>query len=381
MLSQTSDQRQIVADIVAFAKGDINPNALERRRNRQFSRPLWEECGRRLGLQGLPVPEKFGGKGVTASTTAIALEALGYACEDSGFSFAIGAHLLACVVPILHHGSPAQQNIYLRALSTGALVGCNAMTEAEGGSDILAIRTTAVAVEDGYIINGAKFFITNAPVADMAIIYARSNPAKGFIGGLSAFIVDASLLSDRIRIEQQSLETCAVGAFSLDNIFVRREACLGGEGNGATVFNHSMAWERIGLSAMHVGRMRHILDVAIAFAKQRKTSDGSIAKFQSVRNKIANMKIKIEAASALTYRAAAKMDMKKIASLEASEAKVFTSEAFIDISVDAIQILSSTALFPDSPINDCLDHAISSTNYSGTNDVQRNIISKWLFCD
>ncbi len=381
MLSPSSDQRQLFADIVDFAKVNINPNVLERRRNKQFSRELWEECGRHLGLQGLPAPVEYGGRGANASTTAFAMEALGYACEDSGLSFAIGAHLLACVVPILHHGSDAQQDKYLRDLSTGALVGCNAMTEVEGGSDIFAIRTTARPTDDGYIINGAKSFITNASEADVSIIYARSDPAKGFIGGLSAFMVDAALLSDRTRIDQKPLETCSIGAFSLDNILVRREECLGGEGNGATVFNHCMAWERVGLSAMHVGRMRRILEYTVAFAKGRKTSEGSITRFQSVTNKIANMKVKTEAAAALTYRAAAKLDANRIATIEAAEAKLFTSDAFVAVSIDAIEILSSTAMLTDSPINDCLMHALASMNYSGTNDIQRNIISKWLLCE
>jgi alkylation response protein AidB-like acyl-CoA dehydrogenase len=381
MLLPSSDQRRLFNDIVDFAKTDINPNATDRNRNRQFSRELWALCGGRLGLQGLPAPVEYGGHAATIGTTAYAMEALGYACDDSGFAFAIGAHLLACVVPILHHGSKAQKDRYLTALCTGTLIGCNAMTEAEGGSDIFAIRTTAAPVDGGYVINGSKSFVTNAPEAGIAIVYARSNPTKGFVGGLSAFIVDASLLSNCSRLDQEPLKTCSVGAFALDNVPVSHDDCLGGEGNGAGVFNHCMTWERVCLAAMHVGRMRRILEDTISFTKGRKTAEGSLSRFQSVTNRIANMKVKTEAAAALTYRAAAKMDMKRVATLEAAEAKLFTSEAFVAVATDAMQILSSTAMLADSKIGDSLTHALASTNYSGTNDIQRNIISKWLLCE
>ena len=187
----TEEQKILRDNIVRFAREVLNPGVAERDREQAFSRELWRKCGE-IGIQGLPVPEQYGGSGCDPLTTAIALEALGYGCKDGGLVFSLCAHLLSCVVPLWQHGNEEQKRRYLPGLCDGTLIGVHAMTEPGSGSDAFALRTRAEPDGTGFRINGTKTFISNGPIADVVIVFAMTDPKKGYHGGVTAFLVESS---------------------------------------------------------------------------------------------------------------------------------------------------------------------------------------------
>ncbi|TIW16999.1 MAG: acyl-CoA dehydrogenase, partial [Mesorhizobium sp.] len=183
------EQRILRGQILRFAQDKLNKNVRQRDRDQVFQRELWGACAQ-MGLTGLPVPQAYGGPGLDSLSTAIAIDALGYGCEDSGLVFSICAHLLACVVPIWKFGTEEQKNRYLPGLCDGTLIAANAMSEPESGSDAFAMQTRAEPHGDGFLINGTKTFVSNGPVADVAVVFAVTDRAKGYFGGITSFLVD-----------------------------------------------------------------------------------------------------------------------------------------------------------------------------------------------
>jgi alkylation response protein AidB-like acyl-CoA dehydrogenase len=190
--SFTPEQKLLRDSIVKFARNELNHDVQARDRSETFSRDAWRKCAE-MCLLGLPVPEEFGGANADTLSCAIALEALGYGCTDGGLVFSLCAHLLACVVPVWLHGSEAQKQRYLKGLCNGTLIGSHAITEPNSGSDTFAMRMRADRVTDGWRLNGSKTFISNGPVADVVVVFAVTDPDKGFHGGVTAFLVERGL--------------------------------------------------------------------------------------------------------------------------------------------------------------------------------------------
>ena len=377
--SRSPDQQRLREEIVQFARRELNAGAQQRDLARSFDRTLWSKCGD-LRLQGLAVPIEHGGRGLDPLSCAMALEALGYGCLDGGLVFAIGAHLLAAAVPLWKHGSEAQRSTYLPRMCNGAWVAANAMTEPDAGSDVFSITTRAVPDADGFRLTGVKTLITNAPTADVAIIFAVTDQEKGFHGGLTAFLVELST-PGVVRLEPHhtmGVRSCPVGELRLDNVFVSPEAVLGGVGGGSGVFTTAMDWERTCLFATHVGAMDRLLELAIKRARTRRQSGLPIGKFQSVSNRLADMKVNLEAARLLVYQAAWRLEFARTVSLEAAIAKLFTSESLLEAAISAVRIHGGSGLFEENDVERALRDAMSSTIYSGTSDIQRNIIARWL---
>ncbi|HWO87541.1 MAG TPA: acyl-CoA dehydrogenase family protein [Gemmatimonadales bacterium] len=376
----TPEQRALREEIIRFAQRELNRDVITRDRDQVFDRDLWKMCGT-MGLMGLPVPEQFGGTGADGLTTAIALEALGYGCRDSGLVFSICAHLLSCVVPIWKHGSDAQKRQWLPRLCDGTLVGVHAMTEPGSGSDAYAMRTVAIPDgEGGWRINGTKTFVTNGPVADLVIVFAITDAAKGFHGGITAFLVKAAEAGVRTsqKIEKMGLRTSPFGELVFDDLRVGPDAVLGQLGAGAQQFQGSMDWERICLFAGHVGTMERLVEQSVNYARTRQQFGQPIGRFQAIQQKIADMKIRLEAARLLTYRAAALLDRSKTVSLHAAIAKTFVSEALVQTAQDAVQVHGGYGYCTEYEIERAVRDAMASTLYSGTSEIQRTIIARWL---
>ena len=303
--SLTEDQKVLCDQVTRFAQRELNDGVQERDRTGTFSRPLWDKCGQ-MRLQGLPVPEEHGGVGLDPLSTALCLEAFGYGCRDGGLVFAVCAHLLACVIPVDKHGSDAQKRRYLPDLCTGRLIAVNGMTEPDSGSDAFAMKTRAVPDGDGFRLRGTKTFASNGPVADLAVLYAVTNPDKGFFGGSTAFLVERGQDGFQVgqQFEKMGLRSCSIGELVLDDVYVPASAVLGKVGGGATVFTQSMDWERICLVASHVGTMQRLLEQSIEHARTRRAFGQTIGGFQAVSHRIADMKVRLEAARLLTWRAA-----------------------------------------------------------------------------
>jgi alkylation response protein AidB-like acyl-CoA dehydrogenase len=376
----TEEQRILQDQIRRFAEVELNAGVRERDSTHRFSREAWDKCAA-MGLQGLPVPEEYGGAGLSALSSALALEALGRGCRDSGLTFAICAHLLACVVPIWKFGSQEQKSGVLPDLCTGRKIAVNAMTEQNAGSDPFGgMATRAAAVEGGFIVNGSKIFGSNAPIADVVLLYAVTDAEKRYYGGITAFIVEHGTpgLSRGQSFEKMGLRTCPIGETLLEDVFVPDSAVVGGVGGGATVFAHSMEWERILLVACHVGVMERLLDEAIRYARERRQYGQPIGKFQAISHKIADMKVRLEAARLLAYRAAWRLDRTKEVALDASITKLFVSEALLKTALDTVQIYGGHGYMTENDVERSLRDAAASTLYSGTSEIQRNIIARWL---
>jgi alkylation response protein AidB-like acyl-CoA dehydrogenase len=373
------EQKQLRDSIVRFARGVLNEGVGQRDARQEFPRDLWRRCAE-LGLQGLPAPEAYGGSGADPLTCAIALEALGYGCRDGGLVFSLAAHMLACVMPIARHGNETQRRRYLPGLCDGSLVGAHAITEPGSGSDTFAMAMRAERVEGGWQLTGTKTFISNGPVADVVVVFAMTDPGKGFHGGVTAFVVERGLpgFSPGQAFEKMGLRTSPVGELVFDNARVSDDAVLGGVGAGASVFTTAMEWERTLLVAAHVGTIERLLETSIAYARTRTQFGQTIGKFQAVSHRIADMKVQLEAARMLTYRAASRLATSRAAALDASIAKLFVSESLVKAALDTIQLHGGNGFMVEYDVERTLRDAVGSTIYSGTSEMQRNIIARWL---
>jgi hypothetical protein len=375
----SEDQKILYDQIVRFAREELSKDVATRDREQTFPRELWLACGG-MGLQGLPVPEAYGGSGLDSLSTAIALEALGYGCEDAGLVFSICAHLLSCVVPIWKHGNEEQRKRYLPGLCDGTLIGVHAMSEPGSGSDAFALATKAVRDGNGYRVNGSKVFISNGPVADVVIVFAMTDSAKGFHGGVSAFLVEKGTPGFHVSksIEKLGLRTSPFGELAFEDVWVPEAAVLGGIGAGSALFAKAMDWERICLFASHVGQMERLLEKSTAYARQRTQFGQTIGKFQGVSHKIADMKVMLEAARLLVYRSAWRLERSKSVSMDAAITKLFVSESLLRTALDTVQIFGGYGFTSEYDASRHLRDAVGSTLYSGTSEMQRNIIARWL---
>jgi len=375
----TEEQRILRDSVIRFAQGALNERLAERDRDQEFSRELWRECAK-VGLQGLPAPEEYGGTALDALSTAIALEAFGYGCRDGGLVFSLCAHLLACVMPVTRHGSEAQKRAYLTGLCDGTLVGAHAITEPGSGSDTFSMRTKAERDCNGWRVNGSKTFISNGPVADVAIVFAVTDASKGFHGGLTAFLVESGHPGFSVgrKMEKMGLRTSPVGEISFQDMRVSEEHVLGTVGGGSAVFGTAMDWERTLLVASHVGAIERLLETSVTYARTRNQFGQAIGKFQAVSHKIADMKVQLEAARLLTYRAAWRLDHTRNSNLDASIAKLFVSESLVKAALDSVQIHGGYGFMMEYEVERTLRDAIGGTIYSGTSEMQRNIIARWL---
>lgn len=376
-LSWTEEQEALRQAIIDFARQELNDDVIGREARGGFDRALWTACAR-VGIQGLPVPEEHGGQGADPLTTMLALEALGYACTDNGLIFSINAHMWSAAMPLVRFGSDEQRNRYLPGLCDGTLIGVQGMTEPGSGSDAFGLKTTARPEGDSYVLNGSKTFITNGPIADMFVIFASTNPSVGALG-ISALIVEAGTpgLTVGAPFSKMGLRTSPMTELFFEDCAVPAENLLGRPGNGMAIFNHSIDWERGFILASAVGTMQRQLETAIDHAKTREQFGEPIGKFQAVSHRIVDMKVRLEAARSLLYQAGWARELSGGAAtpMESAIAKLFISEAWVQSSMDAIQVRGAYGFMTESEVERDLRDAMASRIYSGTSDIQKNIIA------
>lgn len=375
----SEEQELLRATIVRFAREELSSGTVERDRDMVFPRELWLRCGE-MGLQGLVVPEAYGGRGIDPLSTAIALEALGYGCRDAGLVFSLCAHLLSCVVPIWKLGSDAQRQRHLPDLCSGRRIAVNAMTEPGSGSDAFALATRAVPDGDGFRLRGTKTFSTNGPIGDLFLVFAATDPEKGFHGGVTAFLVERGTpgVEAGPALAKLGLRSSPFGELVLDDARVGADAVLGQVGGGGALFTLSMDWERTCLFASHVGQIERLLEQMVAHARTRKQFGRAIGANQAVSHRIADVKVRLEAARLLVYRAAWRLDRSKAVSLDAAIAKLFASESLVEAALAAVQVHGGYGFVAGTEVERALRDSLGSTLYSGTSEMQRNIIARWL---
>lgn len=374
----TPAQKDRQKSVIKFAQRELTEDIIDLDRREQFNRAGWEKCGA-FGIHGLNIPTQYGGQGHDILTTVLMLEGLGYGCTDNGLIFAINAHLWACEMPLLTFGSDAQKEKYVPKLASGEWIGGHGITEKEAGSDVYSMKTTARRDGDHYILNGCKTFVSNGTVADMTIVFGNLDPAGGK-GGITAFIIDRDtdgFFIDR-EVSKMGVRTASTGELRFENCAVPVENRLGKEGAGLAIFSHSMEWERGFILAGAVGTMQRILDQSVKFARRRKQFGQSIGKFQLVSEKLVEMKMRIEAARAHLYKVAWLKQQKKMAIMEAAMAKLYISEAWVQTCLDAIQIHGGYGYLTEAGLERQLRDALGSRIYSGTSEIQKNIIAQFM---
>lgn len=374
----TPEQLELRESIVGFAREQLNDGLEAREASGTFDRQLWRSCAE-FGILGLPVPEQFGGTDQDVMTTTLAMEALGYGCHDQGLLFSIHAHMWAIVMPILRFGSPETRSRYLPGLVDGTLIGAHAMTEPGSGSDAFGLTTRAIRRDDGYLLNGSKTFVTNAPEAELFLAFATVNPARG-IWGITAFLIDRESpgLTVGNKLQKMGLTTSPMAEVFLEDCFVPESHRLGKEGQGSAIFNHSMAWERSCILGSTVGGMQRQLEAVIRYARERRQFGRPIGDFQLVAAKIAEMKVRLEASRLLLYRAAWAQAHEDGNALEGAIAKLFISEAAVQSALDAIQIHGGYGYMKEYEVERDLRDSIGARLYSGTSEIQRLVIARHL---
>lgn len=374
----TEEELEYRAAAVRFAEKELRVGVAEQDRDECFPRESWQKCAD-FGVLGLPFPEAYGGTEADILTTMLVMEGLGYGGKDNGLLFALNAQMWAVQHPINEVGTPAQKDRWLPRLIAGEIIGAHGMSEPDSGSDAYSLHTRAEACDGGYVLNGTKTFVTNAPVADLAVIFASTAPEKGS-WGISAFVVETGTpgFSVTKNIEKMGLRTAPMGELILQDCFVSAENRLGPEGIGAHLFNSSMEWERACILGTHVGAMERQLEECINYARTRKQFGQPIGKFQSISNRVAEMKVRLETARLLLYKTAWLKKMGKPAQMEAAMAKLYLSEVFAESSMDAIRIHGGYGYTTEFEVERDLRDAIGGVLYSGTSDIQRNIIARYL---
>jgi alkylation response protein AidB-like acyl-CoA dehydrogenase len=377
--SYTSEQLALREEIIAFAREAISPGADQRDQEQFFDRTIWRACGT-IGLPGLLIPETYGGRGLDPVSTVIALEALGYGSTDSGMNFSLAAHLLACAVPIWIYGSEEQKQRLLPKLCNGEWIAANAMTEPTAGSDAFQMAASADRTATGYSLNGHKNYCSNGPVADIVVGYFNTDAEKGFFGGISAFILekDQHNFQTSERKDKMGVRTCQMGEFLMEDTLVAEDCRLGKEGAGAMIFNHSMEWERICLGAVHIGSMERLLEQAVQFAKSRTSGGQSISKYQAVTHPLTELRIRMEAARLLCHRAAWKLQQGKKVAMDAAMVKIQLSETYRDFAIQLHQLYAGKAFRENSEIEKLVRDAMGATLYSGTTEVLRNLLARYM---
>ena len=374
----TDDQEALRAAVKDFAENELNDDLVNRERAGDFSREAWQKCAD-FGLLGLPVETEYGGAGSDILTTMLALEGLGYGCADNGLIFSLNAQIWAIESPIQQFGSEAQKQRYLPAFCSGASIGAHAMSEPASGSDAFALATTARETASGYVLNGSKTFVTNAPEADVFLVFATTNPERGF-AALCAFLVDRTTagLSVGSPLSKMGLRTSPMSELFLDECEVPHEQLLGRPGAGMAIFNAAMRLERSCILASCIGTMQRQLDRSLAYAKERKQFGQAIGGFQAVSHKLVDMKLRLETARLLLYHVGWLFGEGKSPTLEAALIKLHLAEGFLQSSLDAVQIHGGYGYMTEYELERDVRDAVGSRLYSGTSEMQRNIVARAL---
>ncbi|MEV4824665.1 acyl-CoA dehydrogenase family protein [Micromonospora sp. NPDC049274] len=369
------EQRALRRSIINFARAELGDGADDDREMR-FSLDGWERCAR-FGVLGWPIPQEFGGVGLDPLSTVIAMEALGYACRDNGLVFVINNHLWACAVYLQQHGNDEQRKRFLPKMCAGELIGAHALTEEHAGSDILSMRTTVVRDGDEYVLTGTKTFISNAGIADVFVLLARTGEPGRRQDALSAFVVPAD--SPGLEVTRQwtksGLRSTPMGEVTLTGCRVPVDNLLGREGDGYSIFTSTIEWERCFMFANQVGVMERILEDCVRHARGREQFGRPVGANQAVSHRIADMKVRLELAKLMIYKVGWLKQQGKIALAEAAIAKLFISESHVQAALDAMQIHGARGYLAEFGVERELRDALGGTIYGGTSEIQREVIA------
>ncbi len=374
---QLSETQLMIRDAArSFAREQLLPNAAEWDRTSTFPSAALAEMGK-LGFMGMQVPEEWGGAGVGHVAYALAVEEI--AAGDGSCSTIMSVHNSVVCMPILKFGTAEQKEKWLKKLASGEMLGCFCLTEPQVGSEASAIKTRAKRDGNHWVLSGTKQFITSGGKADLAIVFAVTDPARGK-KGISAFVVPTRTPGYKVaRVEEKlglhASETCQI---VFDDLRLTPDHMLGQEGEGYRIALANLEGGRIGIAAQAVGMARAAYEAALAYAKDRESFGKKIIEHQAVAFRLSDMATQIEAARLLVLNAATLRDAGEPCLKEAAMAKLFASEMAERVCSDAIQIHGGYGYLKDFPVERIYRDVRVCQIYEGTSDIQRLVISRAL---
>jgi isovaleryl-CoA dehydrogenase len=361
----------------AFSENEIAPRAAEIDRTNTFPRDLWEPMGA-LGLHGITVEEEWGGAGLGYLEHCVAMEEVSRASASVGLSY--GAHSNLCVNQIRRNGNDEQKRRYLTKLISGEHVGALAMSEAGAGSDVVSMTTRADRRGDRYILNGAKMWITNAPHADVLLVYAKTDPKAG-PRGITAFLIEKGMKGFSVspKLDKLGMRGSDTAELVFEDCEVPEENIIGEVGQGVNVLMSGLDYERTILAAGPLGIMQAALDSVLPYIHERKQFGQPIGTFQLVQGKLADMYVTLNAARAYVYTVARACDRGETAREDAAGAILFAAEAATRLALDAIQLLGGNGYINDYATGRLLRDAKLYEIGAGTSEIRRMLIGRELF--
>lgn len=375
----TEEQKMFRDVVLEYGRKEVAPFSEKADATGEFSFEAWKKLGE-FGLLSLHFPEEYGGQGADVLTACIASEALGEAGVDGGLMLSLGAHTYLCGDTILQHGTLAQKEKYLPRLATGEWVGCMGLTEPGAGSDAASIATTAVRKGDAYVLNGTKMFITNGPIAQVAVVFASCDRKAGH-GGISAFIVEKGTpgFSAGKKLNKMGVRSSTTSELVMENVEIPAVNLLGREGAGFAIALGTLEWDRSALLAPFVGSLARALNDCAAYALDRRQFGRPIAEFQAVQRKLADLKVFVEGARLLAYRVAWSKDQgRALNHLEASVAKLFVGDWGMTAASEAVQIFGGYGYMHEYPVERIFRDAKLAQIGGGTSEIQRMIIARMM---
>ena len=378
-LELTEEQQMLQKSVREFAESEIRPLAKENDETGHFPFALFKKAAE-LGLTGVAFPEEEGGAGFDHVAYSIVIEEISRCCASTGVVLSVQNSLFCD--PIHRYGSPEQKKKYLLPFTRGEKIGCYALTEPQAGSNAAALQTKAVKKGDMYVINGTKAWITNGGVADAAIAYVNTDPAKGE-KGITALVVEKGTPGFRAGKEEKKLGIHATACSEL--VFTDCEVPaanrIGNEGEGYRVALSTLDGGRIGIAAQATGIAQGAFEASLRYAQERMAFGHPIAQFQAIQFMLADMATEIDAARLLVRKAAWKQDSGARFSLEASTAKLFASEMATRVAHKAIQIHGGYGYSQEYPVERAYRDARITEIYEGTSEIQRLVIAAWVLKD
>jgi isovaleryl-CoA dehydrogenase len=373
-LGETADMlrdttRRFAADRIAPLAADIDAS-------NNFPRHLWPEMGT-LGLHGITVEEEFGGLGLGYLEHVVAMEEISRASASIGLSY--GAHSNLCINQIRRWASGEQKRRYLPKLISGEHVGALAMSEAGSGSDVVSMRLKAEKRGDRYVLNGTKFWITNAPEADVLVVYAKTDMAAG-AKGITAFLIERGMAGFSVsqKLDKMGMRGSDTAELVFQDCEVAEEQVMGAEGKGAKVLMSGLDYERAVLAGGPLGIMQACLDVVIPYVRERKQFGQPIGSFQLMQAKVADMYVALNSARAYVYAVARACDAGKTTRFDAAGAILLASENAVRTSLEAIQALGGAGYTKEWPVERFLRDAKLYDIGAGTNEIRRFLIGREL---
>lgn len=374
---QLTDEQEMLRKMVRdFAEKEVAPTAAERDEEERFDRELFDKMAE-LGLTGIPWPEEYGGIGSDYVSYVIAIEELSRVCASTGVT--LSAHLSLASWPIYKYGNEEQKKTFLYRLATGEALGAYALSEPGAGSDVVSMKMSAEKVGDDYILNGNKVWITNGGVADIYIVFAKTD-ADLKHKGITGFIVEKGTEGFTFGKKEKKLgiRSSPTTELIFENCRIPKENRLGAEGDGFKIAMSTLDGGRNGIAAQAVGIAQGALDASVDYAKEREQFGKPIAHNQGISFKLADMATDVEAARLLTYQAAWLESRGKPYGKASAMSKLFAGDAAMRTTVEAVQVFGGYGYTKDYPVERYMRDAKITQIYEGTNEIQRMVIGRML---